>query len=109
MLVTKSFKCSIFIFLLINVFLYLFIFFLHQIVPFNTSYYNYAYHYLPDPRYYHHSFNFLRSLDQWDAQWYISIAAKGYSRAGGSFMYAFYPMYPLTVFVINKIINNIEL
>lgn len=110
MFISRSFKFSLLIFILINVFLYLFIFFFHDIIPFNTfEYYYHAYHYLPDPRYYHQSFDFFRALDQWDAQWYIDIASRGYSQMSGSYMYAFFPMYPLTVFMINYIFNNIEL
>jgi len=110
MSLTKSFRLCLFIFILINVFLYLFMFFFNHIVPFNAAYYaNNAYHYLPDPRYYHHSFDFLSAIGQWDAQFYLQIAAKGYSQVRGSFMYAFFPMYPLTLFVVNAIVNNLEL
>ena len=110
MLISKSFRLCLSIFILINVLLYLFIFFFHQLVPFNAYYYYYhAYHYLPDPRFYHHNFDFLSALAQWDAQFYLHIAAKGYSQVMGSFMYAFFPLYPLSLFIINKLINNIEL
>lgn len=112
MFFTKSFKKSLTIFVLINLILYLFIQLFNNLIPFNAySYYTHVYHFLQDPRYYHQSFNFLRSLDQYDAQWYIYIASKGYStvKIGSYSNYAFFPLYPITLFLVNILFGNIEL
>lgn len=109
---TKSFKYSLGLFICINLVLYIFIQFFNSLIPFNAyNYYIHAYHFLQDPRYYHQSFNFLRSLDQYDAQWYMFIASKGYStiKIGSYSNYAFFPLYPMSVYIVNFLFGNIEL
>lgn len=47
--------------------------------------------------------DFMRSLANWDGGHYLGIAQNGYSE---KFQYAFFPLYPLMINLLNNIINN---
>lgn len=47
--------------------------------------------------------DFLSSFSNWDGGHFLGIAKFGYSE---KFQYAFFPLYPLTISFLNKIINN---
>jgi Gpi18-like mannosyltransferase len=114
----KHFLISLFLFILLNSFLFVYILVFNKSVPLNRSQYDHAHHYLVDPRISSKSFDLLRGLDAWDAQWYVKIAELGYPKKQnkfqdgspmGSLTYAFFPFYPFTLAVINYIVHNIEL
>jgi len=121
---TKTFKYIgpwIYLFLGINIALYFFIFFFQDKISFNIRNYTIsAHHYLVDARSRGGSFDFLRALGQFDAQWYLKIAEKGYPEnpqlipnvnkdINSGLSYAFFPLYPLLLSLFNTVINNIEL
>jgi hypothetical protein len=65
-------------------------------------------------------FTLLRGIGQYDAQWYLKIATSGYPNypkaqplidkvSMGDLSYAFFPLYPLLIHIINLVISNIEL
>lgn len=121
MRIDKSFFWSLLIFITINILLYLFIYFFNGFVLFNA--YNYphnAHHYLKDPRIENNKFDLLRALGQFDAQWYLKIGNEGYPKNPTNtnmadkyildgLSYAFFPLYPLLLFLINIPFKNIEL
>ncbi len=92
----------------------------HSIFPFNRA--NYvlrSHHFLADSRVDDGSFVFLRALGQYDAQWYLRIAAKGYpphptvtniedKSTMDGLTYAFFPLYPSLIAATNVIIGNVE-
>ncbi|MCL4364184.1 hypothetical protein M1328_03010 [Patescibacteria group bacterium] len=105
------------IFLALNTCLYLFIFFFNGKVAFNKFDYSAAYHFFPDPRFAGGKFDFLKSLAVFDSQWYLKIADTGYPKVNGSLplakmtpekepSYAFFPLYPLTINLLNRFIKN---
>jgi Gpi18-like mannosyltransferase len=110
-----------FLFLIcINIYLYLFILIGHSLLPFNNFNYFYnAHHYLLDERATGGKFNFFRALNQFDAQWYIKIAQEGYpyhpvntnlnNKKMDGLTYAFFPLYPITVGIINFFVRDIEI
>lgn len=114
-------KNRFFIFVFLNLFLYLFIALFHGIVPFSKFNYIYnAHHYLKDPRIDQKPFNFLIALGQYDAQWYLKIANSGYpnhpksielsnKKSMDGLSYAFFPFYPLILGVFNILLKNIQL
>jgi hypothetical protein len=93
----------------------------HAVLPFQRA--NYlisSHHFLPDPRIDGGPFLFLRALGQYDAQWYLRIAAQGYpahptittlnnKSVMDGLSYAFFPLYPLLVGFANIIFGNLEL
>lgn len=108
------------LFIALNIFLYLFIIYFHQKIPFNS--YNYFYqarHYIADERISKHQFNLINALGQWDAQWYLKIADKGYPSPPGNLAvhsnlmeglsYAFFPLYPLVVSLVNYLVRQVEI
>jgi len=107
-------------FLIFNVLLYLFIQNFNQTIKFNNLNYKYnAHHYFQDERINGGPFNLLRALGQYDAQWYLKVANSGYPKDPentnlsdksemGSLSYAFFPLYPLLLFLFNKVFANIE-
>jgi hypothetical protein len=65
-------------------------------------------------------FDFLRALGQYDAQWYLKIANEGYPKNPNNvnlnqknvlngLSYAFFPLYPLILALVNSPIKNIEI
>lgn len=117
----KKFLLSLLGFSALNVILYLYILFFQDRVQFNR--YNYsrnAHHYFIDPRSAGGDFEFLRALGSYDAQWYLRIASEGYPKnpvntniqdkaAMDGPTYAFFPLYPATIAIINFFLSNIEL
>lgn len=117
----RNFLLSICFFILINIFLYCFIYLFSNSVKF--EYRNYeinSHHYFHDERFNNGEFNFLRSIGQYDAQWYLKIAEKGYPKNPynininekyilDGLSYAFFPLYPLTISILNYLVGNIEI
>lgn len=118
---SKAFLISLTIFLMLQLFLYLFIFFSHQNVQFaNGHYLFHSHHYLQDPRIVGEGFSFLRAIGAWDGQWYLRIADAGYPAKAlfdshpepqymGALTYAFFPFFPLIVSVVDLLFQNVEL
>ncbi|OGF98890.1 hypothetical protein A2153_00700 [Candidatus Gottesmanbacteria bacterium RBG_16_38_7b] len=116
----RHLKKAVLIYFFINLFLYLYMWKYHYLVPFNESNYLYAsHHYLLEDRS-KGQFNFLRALGQFDAQWYLKIADSGYPEnptvivmedktVMDGLTYAFFPLYPLILSVLNILFNNIEI
>src|SRR3989344_4143949 len=79
---SRNFRISLLAFVLINLALYIFIYIFGPTVEFARHNYFYnSHHYLEDLRAVDGSaFNFLRSLGQYDAQWYLKIAQEGYPK-----------------------------
>ncbi len=110
-----------FIFILLNLFLYIFIAQYYQLIPFNTfNYQENAHHHIPDNRVIGKTFNLTNALAQFDAQWYIKIADIGYptnpeyqdmknKSVMNSLTFAFFPLYPIVLNITNQIFHNIEL
>ena len=104
-----------------SIVLYAVIVVFHAALPFQqTIYDNGAFHFLPDHRGEGGPFVFLRALGQFDAQWYLRIAAASYpahpsvtSMADKTTMdgltYAFFPLYPMLVATANVLIRDVEL
>jgi Gpi18-like mannosyltransferase len=112
--------------LLLNSALYLFIYFFHSSIPFNIrDYKENSNHFYEDPIATQGQFNLLRSLGQYDAQWYLKIASEGYvyqpvqqyekqkndiEKNGMNILsYAFFPLYPLVLALVNTVFHNVEL
>lgn len=120
--ITKNlFSLSFILFLSVNMFLYLFTFLFHGKLPLNAynDFYN-AHHYKQDTRVEHKPFSFLNALGQYDAQWYLMIADRGYpfhpktfamgnKKSMDGLSYAFFPLYPLTLALLNLPLKHIEL
>lgn len=47
--------------------------------------------------------DFFKSFSNWDGGHFLEIAKNGYKE---KFQYAFFPLYPLTINLLNKVINN---
>ncbi|MCL4440714.1 MAG: glycosyltransferase family 39 protein [Firmicutes bacterium] len=90
-----------------NLLLYLFIWRFNSLVPFNyPGYVNDTHHFLSDPKAQNHKFNLISGLAQYDAQWYLKIAADGYTFSPTdkqslvdkskmqNLTFAFFPLYP---------------
>ena len=115
------FKQAFLIFIFINLSLYLYISKFHYLVPFRAGLYIYtAHHYLHDERLGTGGFKLLRALGQYDAQWYLRIADKGYpfkptnanledKSVMNGLTYAFFPLYPLLLSILNYLVGSIEL
>ncbi len=108
-------------FLSVNLFLYSWIGAFHSVVHFNKfEYLTSANHYLQDPRINGGNFSLINSLGQYDSQWYLKIADKGYPdhpkgpikeqrKIMHTLLYNFFPLYPLCIAVINFFIRNVQL
>jgi len=117
----KKFWITFLGFIIINLLLYLFIYFCNNRVPFDKFDYTVnAHHFLKDQRIEKGGFNFLRALGQYDAQWYLKTGKEGYPKSPANtnindknilngLSYAFFPLYPIILRVANNIFNNIEL
>ncbi len=89
----------------------------HARVPFHTLNYVFnAHHFMADPRMSGHHFSLVDSLDQYDVQWYMRIAAGGYPTHPASpdfqnraqmqaVTYAFFPLYPLVLKAATLVIH----
>ena len=116
----KKFHLNLGIFLIINIIFYGFIILFNTRIPFSAYDYRVnAHHYLTDQRINKKSFNLLDALGQYDAQWYLKIAEKGYpknpapetldnKKIMGGLSYAFFPFYPVILSIFNAPIGNIE-
>lgn len=121
--ITRSKKLWLYfsVFIILNILLYLFILLFNSKIPFSKfDYTKNAHHYFTDPRIKGGKFDFLRAMEQYDAQWYLKIADEGYPKnptttnmnnksALDGLTYAFFPLYPLILAFINLPIKNIEL
>lgn len=116
----KDFQFALSAFILLNILLYFFIIRFHNLVPFNkTNYTSNAHHFFEDPRINGGNFDLLDGLAQFDAQWYLKIAESGYpanpqdNYAKGNlgsweiFVYAFFPLFPILISMVNFVISNL--
>lgn len=117
MFTKKYFLSGLIIFILLQLFYYVFLIAFHDIVPFNTYLYGTAFHYGNYSQQHNSNFNLLNALSAWDSQWYLRIAHAGYTssqevaaHAGKAFYdqyaYAFLPLYPLSIFFIDFFLHN---
>lgn len=111
----------LYIFLFINIFIFSWTNIYHGIVPFSKQEYLYsANHYIPDPRIAGGNFSLINALGQYDGQWYLKIAEQGYpyhptsflnerGKVMGELLYNFFPLFPVTIALVNFFIKNVEL
>lgn len=108
------------LFVLINILLFLFIIKFNNKVKLNLRFYNAAVHFYEDPRINSKNFDFFKSTSVYDAQWYLEIAKSGYPKINSNFKlidfrknephkYAFFPLYPFLLYLVNIPVNNLEL
>jgi len=109
-----SVYCIFFLFLFVNFAVYFVMFRFHTSIPFGLSAHQYtaAYHFYPDERFRLQIFHFFNAIAPFDAQWYLRIASQGYPshpKPGMFFrgIYAFFPLYPLVIFLINSIVGSV--
>ena len=118
---SKKFLLSFIAFVLLNATIYLFILIFNNKVSFNKfNYYYNAHHYIQDTRITEKRFSIFNALAQYDAQWYLKIAREGYSKNPKTannndkknlegLDYAFFPIYPVLISIVNTPFNNVEL
>lgn len=111
----------LYLFLFINLFIFSWINVYHGIVPFSRNeYLTNATHYIPDPQINGGNFSLISSLGQYDGQWYLKIADQGYpdhptsflkehQKVMGELLYNFFPLYPISIALLNFFIRNIEI
>ncbi len=117
----KKFLSHLLLFILFNSGLYLFLFSFHHIFPLDRAdYFQSAHHYLPDPRVTGQPFRLFSALAQYDSQWYLKIAASGYTFAPDTphslsaknmdtgLTYNFFPLFPLIIRLFLFVIPNLE-
>jgi len=117
----RRFFLALIIFILLNIFFYVFLVSFHNKFTFNKSaYLNRSYHFVVDGRISGRGFNLITALGQYDSQWYLKIADKGYPRNFSTtksledkylmkgLSYAFFPLYPLILSIFTKLLGNIE-
>src|SRR5258706_8357819 len=117
----RPFFISFILFVFLTVVLYSFIIVFNRTVPLQAYNYRYnSHHYFVDPRIQGEKFDFLIGLGQWDAQWYLRIADSGYPTRQlyeqhsdphymGGLSYAFFPLYPIVLFLCNLIFSDITI
>lgn len=117
---SKEFLIALLGFTILNIVLYLFIISFNRLIPFNqTNYIDNFHHFFEDPRIKNEQFDLLNALGQSDAQWYLKIALdgypteilsapEGYKNAWEILIYAFFPIYPLVLFLFNLVFKDIE-
>lgn len=110
----------ILIILLSNLVIYSAIAFLHTSFPFQRFNYLYnAHRFIADPRINSEPFDLLKSLTQYDAQWYLKIAATGYPSPPfdldmshktimSGLTYAYFPLYSLLIASVKPLFSNLE-
>ncbi len=108
-------------FLCTNFLLFSWIYFFHSAVPFSELDYRYnAHHYIQDTRKTENRFSLLNALGQYDSQFYLLNADRGYTYRPKKFSqnepmivegltYVFFPLYPALVAILNTGIRDIEL
>lgn len=118
-LTNRQFLLHLGLFCLLNSCLYLFMVTQHHLLPFSRFDYTYnAHRFLPDPRISGGQFQLLPALAQYDAQWYLKIAARGYSYFPGhqdvkekskmqNLTFAFFPLFPVVLKTINLVFNHL--
>lgn len=114
-------KSFLLLFFILNTALYLGVNRYNTLLPFNKdAYISSAHHFIADPRIEGKAFNLVNALGQFDAQWYLKIAHDGYptrpspqtlqnKQEMGGLRYAFYPLYPLAVGIVNRVVSHVEL
>jgi Gpi18-like mannosyltransferase len=117
----KLFFISLGLFILLNTFLYVFIIYFSSVLPINLeNYVGKSHHFFQDTRVENNSFNYIRDIGVWDAQWYLKIATNGYparkeferytsATQMGGLTYAFFPFYPILLSIENTLFSNIEM
>lgn len=119
----QFFKNSVFLlfsFILLNICFYLFLLVFHQLIPFSRHDYTInSYHFLHDPMNENKQFNLLRSLEQYDSQWYLKIAVQGYpnhpkvligknTQDAAGIIYNFFPLLPLYISLFYLLVRQID-
>jgi hypothetical protein len=109
------------LFFVVNLLFYSWIGVFHSAVPFNRyQYHTSANHYIQDPRADGKSFSLINALGQYDSQWYLKIADTGYPdhppfvfkeniKVMDGLLYNFFPLFPLSIVVVNFLIHNVQL
>lgn len=109
------------LFIGVNGILYLNLLINHDKIPFNTLIYTKSsHHFFTDERGEGGAFQFLRAMGQMDSQWYLKIGATGYPKnptvtamedksVMDGLTFAFFPLYPLILAMVNILFHNIEL
>ncbi len=98
---------------------FLFMLSLHSIIPLNKFVYANEHIFIPDNRLVNKPFNMLNSLATSDSQWFLKIASKGYplhpsnlnmkdKNIMDGLTYAYYPIYPAIVSVINFFLHDVQ-
>jgi hypothetical protein len=111
---------SFLVFISLNIFLYVWLDVFHGLLPFSKQEYLYnANHYKIDPRIQGEKFSLINALGQYDSQWYLKIADKGYpihpisnphetTKTMGGIMYIFFPLLPIMIAGLNLVVHNVE-
>src|SRR5579864_8541163 len=119
--IKKEVMYPLLIFISVNLLLYSWIGTFHSLIPFSKSeYLHNANHYIQDPRINGGNFSLVNALGQYDAQWYLRIADKGYpthpqlpiqvnNRTTGGLVYNFFPLYPFCIALVNFFIRNVQI
>lgn len=113
----EHFQTGLLIFLIVQLAYYIFLMTAYNIIPFNKYLYNTAFHYVDDTRVSRGYFNLFNALSAWDGQWYYRIADAGYTTSEeiaahqnqiflDRYAYAFLPLYPLGIDILNLILHN---
>ena len=99
----------LFLFIIINLGLYLFITQCNSWLPLEQSFHSQRKldFFLQDSRIVSQRFDLINNLAQYDAQWYLKIASQAYKNNQLSF--AFFPLYPLLLGSVNYFLKNIVL
>jgi len=111
----KRFRMHFLAFFIFNLFLFAWMGLGHGLVNFDKKdYVDNAFHHVRDSRVDNpRSFNLLRALGQYDSQFYLSIADKGYSTKpptrAETQTYAFSPAYPILISGVHFFIPSLEL
>lgn len=118
----KRFRLHLALFIVVNTALYFWMFVGHGLVNFNRhNYVVNSHHYTDDLRIQNpNGFSLNESLAQFDAQWYLRIADRGYPSelgapahdtkpAEGSPTYAYPPLYSMLIWLVNSAVNSLLL
>ncbi len=118
----RTFRLQLVIFILFNLFFYLFLLRFNSLIPFNFNSYRFnAHHFETDPKSVGRPFNLFSGLAQFDAQWYLKIASDGYPynphvqndltarNRMQNLVFAFFPLYPMLIRIINFLFASVDL
>lgn len=108
----KTLFFSFFLFVLFNIFLYLFSQLFHSSIVFPKDLYRHNYyHFIDDPRIFHKPFDLLKALSPYDSQFYLRIAEQGYLKDPKTLIdkstYNFFPLFPILIAFIKIFTRNI--